>query len=256
MRIVAELGINTQGSLDTALQMVEAAAEAGADGIKVQAYECKDFLPEGHPDWNLFWRNRLSWDAIRKVQELTVDLGLEFGATPTSHEGIQRLSDMRVDWLKNGSDFLLRHDLIDSMLRTGLETWVSTGMATEEEVAAIPDGAKIMACTSVYPCDDNDANLHRLLRPRVCGYSDHTVGTTAAVLACALGAEMWEGHFTIDKTLPGPDHAFSRDFDDLAHIVEQTQRATILLGSSRHQPAFSEKEHRELWRVTKDTLRG
>lgn len=256
MRIVAELGINTNGSLDTALRMVEAAAEAGADGIKVQAYDVQDFLPRHHKDWWLFEENRLQWTDLPRLQDEVVALGMEFGATPTSLNGVQFLKDLGVDWLKNGSDFLLRHDLIHAMIDTGIETWVATGMATWNEVNAIPEGAKLMACTSVYPCPDEEANLRRIYRRRVRGYSDHTTGTTAAVVACAYRAEMYECHFTLSHDMDGPDHAFSRDPAELKAIVDEVRRCEVMLGSSDFYPTASEADARAKWRVTKDTLRG
>lgn len=266
MKIVAELGINTNGDLDTALRMVEAAAEAGADGVKVQAYRTADFLPVGHSDWDLFEDNRLAWSAIERVQDEVVALGMEFGATPTSVDGVQMLASLKVDWLKNGSDFLLRTDLIEAMLATGIETWVSVGMATDKEVFGIhgshrwPANLKVMACTSVYPCPDDEANLLRVNSrsdewfPE--GYSDHTTGTTAAVMAVALGAEMWEGHLTLDHALVGPDHRWSRTPSEMAELVREVRRAEAMLGSGNFEPSPSELVNRDAWRVTEGTLRG
>ncbi len=258
MRVVCELGLNTNGSLDTALRMVEAAAEAGADGIKVQAYDTHDFLPEGHPDWAMFADNRLTWAEIVRVQAATKEAGLLFGATPTSLDGVQRLAEMGVDWLKNGSDYLLRHDMIEAMLDTGIETWVSTGMATWEEIRAIPRSAKVMACTSLYPCPDYNANLARLRIARYDGYSDHTESLNTAALCLALGAEMYETHLTTDKRMVGPDHAFSRNPDELRLITEQVWQAKILLGESKVaiSPYLPDAANRDKWRVTEGTLRG
>ncbi len=257
MKIVAELGVNTNGDLDTALRMVEAAAEAGVDGVKVQAYDCADFLPPGHPDWAMFEDNRLSWLAIERVQDETLALGMEFGATPTSLEGIERLAEMKVDWLKNGSDFLLRTDLIEAMLDTGLATWVSTGMADEAEWAwLIPTRARVMACTSVYPCPDEDARLARLHHHGVSGYSDHTRSALTATVCKVLGAQMYETHFTLHHDMVGPDHTFSRNPAEMATIVRCVKEAEVLLGGARYGPTPEELTARDKWRVTKDTLRA
>jgi sialic acid synthase SpsE len=254
MKVVAELGVNTGGSLDTALRMVEAAAEAGADGIKVQAYKVEDFLPWGHPDWNMFEDNRLSWKYIEDVFDLARDLGLEYGGTPTSLTGVEFLAATGPDWLKNGSDYLLRHDIIEAMLDTEIETWVSTGMATPREIENVPNGAKLMLCTSLYPCPDENAHLIRLKTEMFRGYSDHTKNLNTATLCAVLGAEMYETHFTLDKTQSGPDHAFSRNPSELAIIVERVRQAGVLLGDYVY-PDPAELANQKLWRVTEGTLR-
>ena len=199
MKIIAELGTCTNGDLNTALRMVDAAAKAGCDGVKVQAYETRDFLPSNHPDWEMFENARLSWPEIEMVRMQAVQNGLLFGGTPTSIAGVEFLAEIGADFLKNGSDFLLRHDLIQAMLNTGIETWVALGMADEEEYLRLlsQSNVNLMACTSAYPCPDEEAHLMRLLRSYVRGYSDHTTGTTAAVMAATLGATMFELHVTL-----------------------------------------------------------
>jgi sialic acid synthase SpsE len=255
MRIIAELGVNTGGSLDTALRMVEAAAEAGADGIKVQAYRPGDFLPREHKDWDMFAENRLIFSEIEEVFALARDLGLEYGGTPTSLHGVEFLAEQKVDWLKNGSDFLLRNDMIEAMLDTGIETWVSTGMATPREIENVPNGANLMLCTSLYPCPDENAHLIRLKTEMFRGYSDHTKNLNTATLCAVLGAEMYETHFTLDKTQSGPDHAFSRNPSELAIIVERVRQAGVLLGDYVY-PDPAELANQKLWRVTEGTLRS
>lgn len=257
MRVIAELGLNTNGSLETALRMVEAVAEAGCDGIKVQAYDPADFLPAGHPDWDMFDRNRLSWDELADVGAAAAAAGLEFGATPTSLEGVGLLADLGVDFLKNGSDYLLRRDMIQAMLDTGIETWVSTGMAEAEELFWLYDTpAKLMACTSVYPCPDDQANLLRVFSPRFHGYSDHTdSGSIAAVMACAYGAEMYETHFTLSRRQDGPDHWFSKSPASMALLVADVRRAEKLRGTLTQQPTRGELTGRGKWRVTETSLR-
>lgn len=263
MKIIAELGTNTGGDLTRALAMVDAAAECGCDGVKVQAYETGDFLPEGHPDWDMFESNRLTWGQIEAIHDKTVgEYDLLFGATPTSLDGVERLARLNsigVDFLKNGSDYLLRHDMIDAMVATGIETWVSTGMADEDEIIDVAPGVKFMACTSVYPCPDEEANVRRIVDDVLFanGYSDHTTGTVAAVMACTLGAEMFEKHFTLDRSLPGPDHHFSADPSEMAALVRDVRRAEKMMGSSEQRVAPSEAENRDKWRVTvEQPLRG
>ncbi len=256
MFVVAELGTNTNGSLALALRMVEEAHAAGVDGIKVQCYHTADFLPEGHPDWEMFEQARLSFEECQAVCAYTHSLGLKFGGTPTNFDGIEFLTEIGADWLKNGSDYLLRHDMIEAMVQTGLPTWVAVGMATDDEMRASPAGAKRLACTSSYPCPDGEANIDRVRNWRIDGYSDHTVGTTAGVMAVALGAEMFEFHYTTDHHLPGPDHHFSRDYAETKALVDEIRRAEKMLGSGEFEPTPSELENLR-WRVTEaEPLRG
>ena len=267
--VVAELGVNHNGDLGTALQMVDAAAEAGCDAVKVQAYRCEDFLPRDHPDWDTFRKSQLHWTQILRISSEARKHGLKFGATPTNEWGIRVLELAGVDFLKNGSDFLLRHDIIEAMGRTGIPTVLGTGMAELDEVRAAirafrkGGGSQLtcLVCTSSYPCPDAETNLLRLANPTwtlydtQVGFSDHTKGNVAATAAVALGATMIEKHFTLDKTQPGPDHWFSADPGEMAWLVHDVRRVERMLGSSAIEPTAGEFMNRDLWRVTQGTLR-
>lgn len=260
--IVAELGLNHGGNLDTALKMVEIAADCGCDAIKVQAIRPEDFLPEGHNLWRVTEECWLGWDGYRKVMEETQSLGLRFGATPSSVHGVAELASMGVDYLKNSSDYLLRHDMIRAMSETGLPTVVSTGMATSQEIwGAVRafglgnrDRLTLMHCTSAYPCPDDEVNLARL-HPGM-GFSDHTEGWVAAIVAVARGATMIEKHFTLDSCADGPDHHFSAEPHEMTWLVDDVRRAERQLGSRKSGPTPSELEHRDAWRVTEGTVRA
>lgn len=268
IQIVAELGINWGGYPDVLQDMVWAAADAGCTGVKVQSCRVGDFLPEGHPDWDMFAKCELG-PLLFEAVDWAHTADLQIGTTPTSLEGVQEAVEAGCDFLKNGSDFLLRTDLIQAMLDTGLPTWVSTGMATFKEIIHIPDGAKKMLCTSLYPCPDDQANLRRQTPwPRNVpqdftphqwfdGYSDHTQGTVAATVVAALGVEMIEKHFTLDKNADGPDHHFSADPKEMAQLVHDVRRVETMMGPWPCDigPTLGELENRDKWRVTEGALR-
>lgn len=270
VQIAAELGLNHNGNLNTALQMVEAAVEAGCDAVKVQAIRSEDFLPRGHDLWDASERCWLGWDGYATVCERAHRRGLRFGGTPSSVDGVQCLVSLGADYLKVSSDYLLRRDVIDAATKTGLPLVISTGMATLSEISSLlyrfrRSGARqpltMLVCTSAYPCPDEETHLLRVtnaiwpLFGVQVGFSDHTLGSTAAVAAAALGATMIEKHFTLDRTQEGPDHHFAAEPAELETLVREVRRVERMLGSIRLRPTLSEQKVRDGWRVTEGALR-
>ena len=262
--IVAELGINHNGSLKTAKEMILRAKECGCDAVKVQSYRTKDFIPRGHPDWQMFTEAEI-WPWLFELNYCAQAVGIEFGTTPSSVKGVREAMDVGVDFLKNGSDYLLRQDVLDAMAKTGLRVFVSTGMASdwhEVMTAAIPfDRGKlfVLHCTSVYPCPAEETSLLRLRnigRFYRTGFSDHTTGWTAAVAAVALGAEVYERHFTLNHDMEGPDHWFSANPEDMEDVVCAIRETEKMLGSSVIAPTPTELLTRDKWRVKEGSLRG
>jgi len=242
--VSAELGINHQGDPNIATRMIRAAKKAGCDAVKIQSYTRKD-IPDDSPYLDVLEPAQI-WQHMRMLSEVASSEGLLFGVTPSSIEGVQQAVDAGADFLKNASENLRRLDLIQAMLDTGLPTWVSTGMGTEKEILAVPHKAKLMLCTSLYPCPDWSANLARLWNPWMYfqGFSDHTQGTLAAAVAAALGVEMVEKHFTLDTTMSGPDHWFSADPVEMRWLVDDVRRVETLMGSSEVGFAPGEAEMR------------
>ena len=264
MYIVAELGINHNGSLKTAKEMTLRAKEAGCDAVKVQSYRVEDFLPPGHSDWQMF-KDAEIWPYLYELCDFAKSSEIEFGTTPSSDEGVWEAVSVGVNFLKNGSDYLLRQDVLDAMAETGLRTFVSTGMATdwnEVETAAIPfDRGKmfVLHCTSVYPCPPEETNLLRIRnigRFFRAGFSDHTIGWNAAVASVAMGAEVYERHFTLGNEMEGPDHWFSANPEDMEDVVCAIRETEKMLGSSVITPTPTELLTRDKWRVAEGALRG
>lgn len=253
--IVAECSINHGGNPTVAVEMFRAAAAAGCDGVKLQTFRASDFLPQGHPDFAMF-HNAEIWQHLRPLVKEAHELGLQIGTTPTSIEGVKEAVEAGVDFLKNGSDFLLRTDLIEAMLATGLPTWVSTGMATLREIYNVDIRARKMLCTSMYPCPDEEIHMERFRSGRFKGFSDHTAhGSVAAVMAVAHGARMIERHFCVARTAESPDAAWSLTPQEMTWYVTDIRRAEKMIGESFY-PTPGEVENRERWRVTKETLRS
>jgi N,N'-diacetyllegionaminate synthase len=275
--VAAEIGINHNGDLDLARMLIDAAADAGADGVKFQNYRTEDFirdrsltyryLSQGEQReescYEMFKRCELNGDDMRRLKTYCDERGVTFFSTPTSEDGVRDLVSVRAPLLKNGSDYLVHLPLIRFMAATGLPAVLSTGMAypaeIDEAVRAFRDaGGKdliLLHCTSSYPTPPEQVNLRRIpvlasIFGCPAGLSDHTEGITAAIGAIALGACFIEKHFTLDKGLPGPDHRFSADPEEFRVLVDSIRRMEMSLGDAIIGPTARERTARLDFRLS------
>ncbi|MDA8164127.1 MAG: N-acetylneuraminate synthase family protein [Desulfobacteraceae bacterium] len=275
--IVAEIGINHNGDVELAKEMIDAAAEAGADSVKFQNYRTEDFIADSsltyeyhsagrriiESQFHMFKRYELSPRALQALKEHCDQRGVIFHSTPTNEQGVRDLVALGCPVLKNGSDFLSHLPLIQAMGRTGLPTVLSTGMATladiEEAVQAFRstgnDQLLLLHCTSRYPTPPGEVHLRKI--PSLAsyfqipvGFSDHSEGWEAAAGAVALGACWIEKHFTLDKNLPGPDHRFSADPEEFRAQVRVVRAIEHRLGSSEIGHTESEGPNRRDFRLS------
>ena len=186
-----------------------------------------------------------------------------FFATPTSFSALEELVRLGAPLLKNGSDYLLHIPLIEAMAGTGIPTILSTGMATYDEIDAAVQSFRaaggtdliLLHCTSTYPAPAVDVHLRKIGALResfgcLVGFSDHTDGIVAALGAVALGACFVEKHFTLDRSLPGPDHRFSSDPAQLAELVDAIRQIEASLGTAAIGPTTSELVGRRDYRLS------
>ena len=275
--ITAEAGINHNGDIDLAHRLVEVAANSGAEAVKFQNYRTEDFLSDEtltydyvsqgqvvvESQWDMFRRCELSSDALKELGAHCREKGVGFFSTPTGPHGVEEALEAGACLLKNGSDFLGHLDLIAEMARAPVPTILSTGMATLEEIdlavrtfeAAGGRDLILLTCTSSYPTPAREVHLRRIEAMRAAferpiGFSDHTDGIIAAVGATILGACLIEKHFTLDKNLPGPDHRFSSDPNELAALVSAVRTGEANLGRSRLGPTVSEEQNRQGFRLS------
>lgn len=282
--IAAEAGLNHNGDLKLAHQLIDLAADAGADGIKFQNYRTEDFLSDHtlthcyvsrgqevkESQFAMFKRCELPREWIPELADHCREKAICFFSTPTNLEGLADLVKAGAPLIKNGSDYLQNLPLIRAMAQTGLPTVLSTGMATlaemDDAVRAFREsgGEKLLLlhCTSAYPTLPKDAHLRKISALQAAfgclvGLSDHSDGIVNAVASVVLGACFVEKHFTYDKNAHGPDHAFSCDSAELSELVKSIRTVEQSLGSSRLGPADGESLSRETFRlscVTKTSL--
>ena len=232
--IIAEIGVNHDGCLTRAIELVEAADAAGADCVKFQLF--------AHLDEPALSNLSLSTDALAYTRQLAHDLGIDWLCTPFSIRDAADLYMMGVKRMKVASKAHRPDEwywpLVEFIGSLGVEVILSTGGMTFDEVIRAFDILKpdtVLQCTSQYPCPLHMADLavmeqYALTFDCNVGFSDHTHGITAATAASALGAHVIEKHITYDTTAPGPDHAASLDPAGFRQMVESVVNARVAVG--------------------------
>src|SRR5919202_3475078 len=236
--VVAEAGMNHDGSLGNAVRMVEVAAEAGVDAVKFQLHDAEAESTrdapsppyfEGESRWDYFRRTAFIDEQWATLKEACEAAEIEFVCSVFSVEAVERLERLGVRRYKIGSGEVTNLELVRRVAATGKPVLLTSGMSSWAEldaaVAAAGDDVTVLQCTSEYPTPPERVGLNVLaeLRERYgrpVGLSDHTIGNYAAFAAVTLGAVVVEKHFTLSKNLYGPDAAFSMEPDELDDLVE------------------------------------
>lgn len=268
---IAEMSGNHNGSLDRALQIVDAVAEAGAHALKLQTYTADTMtvnvdapafrVSKGHALWDdallyeIYQRAHTPWEWHEPIFERARERGLDAFSAPFDGTAIDFLEGLDVPAYKIASSEIVDLPLIRRAAATGKPLIISTGMATLAEAAAAVAAAHetgsgeviVLACTATYPASPTDSNLRRLpilaeALDVVVGLSDHTLGIGAAVASVALGAAAIEKHVTLSRADGGVDSAFSLEPTEVAALVEESRRAWQALGDARIGPQAIESE--------------
>jgi N,N'-diacetyllegionaminate synthase len=269
--IIAEAGVNHNGDPVTAGRLVDVAADAGADAVKFQTFKAervaaaaaekaayqKATTASDESQQAMLRRLELTIDAHRALQAQCRRRGILFLSTPFDEGSADALEALGVPAFKIGSGELTNLPFLDHVARKRRPMILSTGMASLDEVAqalAIVRGAGnedlvLLHCVSSYPADPAEANLRAMATMGASfgvpvGFSDHTTGIEVALAAVALGARVVEKHFTLDRALPGPDHAASLEPAELAAMVRGIRVVEQALGDGVKAPAPSEAANR------------
>jgi N-acetylneuraminate synthase/N,N'-diacetyllegionaminate synthase len=274
--IVAEAGINHNGDVDLAKGMINEAKTCGVDAVKFQVFKAEEFVSDPNsthtyrsqgklitePQLDMFKRYEFEVDEWKEIFEYCKNKNIEFFATPQNPSDLDFiLSIVDMPVIKVGSDDLTNLELLEYYAKKNKPLIISAGMAyiseIEDAVNTIRNtGNKdliVLHCVSSYPADAEEVNLRKILTIKqafvvVVGFSDHTIGCTAAVGAVVLGAEVIEKHFTLDKNLPGPDHWFSANPDEMRELVDEIRFIEKALGSGIIEPTPKELEMRKIAR--------
>jgi N-acetylneuraminate synthase/N,N'-diacetyllegionaminate synthase len=254
--VIAEAGVNHNGELALAHQLVDAAADAGVDAVKFQTFDPEALASAEAPkaayqaratgsesQREMLKRLALTESAHVELKKHAEDRGLLFLSTPFETASAALLDRLGVAAFKVPSGELTNHPFLRDLARRGRPLLISTGMSDMEEVdaavRAVRDAGEIplalFHCTSSYPAPPETANLRAMetLRRRFgvpIGYSDHTLGATVPLAAVALGAELLEKHLTMSRSLPGPDHAASIEPEELRALVRELRVIESALG--------------------------
>jgi N-acetylneuraminate synthase/N,N'-diacetyllegionaminate synthase len=270
--IIAELGVNHDGSIDDAHQLVDVAAECGADAVKFQTFSPSALVAQQAPTASYQASTTGFGQQLDMISSLTLpndcwgelrahanDLGVEFISTPFDLESAVTLVAIGVPLIKVSSGDLTNLPFIRALGQLDTPLLISTGMSEIREVsiafeaAGDAPGVGIMHCVSAYPAPQNECNLRVLTSLRQLfqgpiGWSDHTVGSESAFAAVCLGARVIEKHLTLDRSRRGPDHLASADPEMFRDYVSGIRRTEVMLGTGIKQPQPSELDVRTVAR--------
>ncbi len=268
--IIAEAGVNHNGNMELAKKMVNMAKEAGADYIKFQTFVPNHLVSKyaekaeyqkvnagaDQSQLEMLEKLALSFDEFRKLKKHCEDVGIGFISTPFDLESIDFLEDFNMDFWKIPSGEITNLPYLEKIGRTGRDVLISTGMS---ELGEIKEALNILTengsgkitvlhCNTEYPTPFSDVNLKAMLQIRNetgldIGYSDHTVGIEIPIAAVALGATVVEKHFTLDRSMEGPDHKASLGPEELKAMVRAIRNVEIGLGDGLKKRTDSEKKN-------------
>lgn len=269
--IIAEAGVNHNGSLELALKLCDAAKEAGADAVKFQTWKtekivCRNTDTADYQARNTGNTTETQFDMLKKlelthqdfhaIQSHCREIGIDFLTTPDEEDSLRFIvEDLHLPLIKIGSGEVTNLHYLKQIASYRLPVILSTGMSTLAQVATAYDtlisaGAPeviLLHCTTNYPCPMDEVNLRAMITLRDSmhcnvGYSDHTLGTEIPVAAVAMGAKVIEKHFTLDCTMPGPDHRASLEPAELKRMVSEIRNVEKALGDGIKRPNRSEIE--------------
>ncbi|OEZ33122.1 pseudaminic acid synthase [Francisella endosymbiont of Amblyomma maculatum] len=285
--IIAELSANHGGKIEIAKESIKAAKDIGANAIKLQTYTADtltlncgkdDFIIKGGTLWdsqklyNLYQEAFLPWEWHEELFRYAREIGIDIFSSPFDKTAVDFLEQFKPTAYKIASFEITDYELIKYTASKGKPVIISTGIATIDEIQDVVSICRdvgnnnivLLKCTSAYPAKPEDANLAMIPSLAdtfgvVAGFSDHTLGSTAPVVAITLGAKVIEKHFILDKSIGGADADFSLDRDEFAQMITEVRNAEKLYGKVDYTLSEKKKKSRQFAKslyVAKDIKKG
>lgn len=259
--LIAEFGLNHNRDLTLAMKMADAAADIGVDAVKLQSYTTRYFINRQFENmralYDIFAGLETDAEFHCRLRDYVVSKGMAFFSTPLTEDWVATLARLEVPAFKIASGDINNFGLITAAAQTGKPLLVSTGAASEAEIRRLINRLEdlcvdycLLHCVSLYPTPLAKANISRLARIRQLlpeperiplGFSDHTAETDAAFAAVAAGAVVIEKHFTLDKTLPGPDQQMSADPTEMRELRRRIDLAWWIRGAAKNADCHAEE---------------
>ncbi|NMA73280.1 MAG: N-acetylneuraminate synthase [Bacteroidales bacterium] len=268
--IIAEAGVNHNGDIAVAKEMIREAKKVGADAVKFQTFITENLVSKQAPkadyqkkitskeetQYQMLKKLELSFEEFIELSEYAKQVDIDFLSTPFDNESIDFLSQLSMPFWKISSGEVTNKPYLMKIAKTKKPIILSTGMSTMEEIEMAlevfhdyhQDNIILLHCNTEYPTPYSDVNLRAMVTMKEkfkvkVGYSDHTEGISVPIAAVALGAVVIEKHFTLDKTLPGPDHKVSLEPLELKQMVTLIRNIEKALGDGVKKPSESEKRN-------------
>lgn len=267
--IIAEAGVNHNGNIKIAYELCKAAKDAGADVVKFQTWKTENIITQNvaqaeyqkenigkiESQFDMLKKLELSQDEFRNVKNYCDSIGITFASTADDPESLDFLVDLGIPFIKIGSGEIGNVSYLRYMGSKKMPVILSTGMSSLADIdislQALRDGGAtnitLLHCTTSYPCTFENVNLNAMNTIRDAfklsvGYSDHTVGNTVSIAAVAMGAKVIEKHFTLDKSMNGPDHKASSNPQEFAAMVKEIRNIEKAMGDGKKEATNIEKE--------------
>jgi len=285
--IIAELSANHNGSIQNAKDTIKAAKEIGANAIKLQTYRADTITLDSKKDdfmitqgtlwdgislYELYEKAYTPWEWHKELFEYARELGIDIFSSPFDKSAVDFLQQFNPSAYKIASFEITDYELVRYVASKGKPVIISTGVGTREEIEDVVKICKdegnnqivLLKCTSAYPAPIEEANLTMIVELSkefnvISGFSDHTLGVTASIVATTLGAKVIEKHFILDKSIGGPDCEFSLDKQEFSKMIEEVRKSEKLLGNVSYEMTekkLKSREHSRSLYVSKDIKKG
>lgn len=268
--IIAEAGVNHNGDISLAKQLVDVAVSAGADAVKFQTFTAeklvcknaekaayqKETTNQAESQLEMLKKLELSEEMHNQLIDYCKKKGILFLSTPFDVDSVDYLNELGIEIIKIPSGEITNYPYLRKIGQTGKKVILSTGMSSLEEVREAVEVLKeygnkdiaVLHCNTEYPTPFTDVNLKAMLTMRdelgvEVGYSDHTMGIEIPIAAVAMGAQIIEKHFTLDKTMEGPDHKASLEPHELKTMINAIRNVENALGTGVKEPSESEQRN-------------